>query len=117
MTKQIAKNPHPVSHPVAAKHPVKQSAKAQHKVKWEFPLNKRNFVILAIGVGVIIFGYLLMATGITDQPAVPDGKWNNVFAVQIAPVVLVIGYCVIIPYSIMKFFGGQKDDTQQQQQQ
>lgn len=108
MTKQIAKNPHPT-----VKHPVKQAAKAHKKVNWEFPLQKKNFVILAIGIGLIILGYLLMATGITDQPAVPDGKWNNVFAVQIAPVILVIGYCIVIPYSIMKFFGGHKDETQQ----
>ena len=97
---------------IQAKHPQKQ----RHSVKWEFPLAKKNFFILAIGLAVIIFGYILMATGITNDPAIPNGKWNNVFAVQIAPVILVIGYCVIIPYGIMKYFGGQKDDTQQEQQ-
>lgn len=45
-----------------------------------------------------------MLLGVTDQPALPDGKWNNFFSVSLAPIVLVIGYCVIIPYGIMKSF-------------
>jgi hypothetical protein len=49
-----------------------------------------------------------MATGITDQPAVESGKWNNVFAVSIGPILLVLGYCFIIPYGIWKFFGKTK---------
>ncbi len=86
-------------------------AKAQirpkiHKtsVVWKFPLQKQNFLIIGIGLVVIIVGYLLMATGITDEPAVSSGKWNNVFAVSIAPLLLVIGYCFIIPYGIFKSF-------------
>ena len=79
-----------------------------NKVTWEFPLIKKNLIILAIGVGTIIIGYLLMATGITDQPAVESGKWNNVFAVSIGPILLVLGYCFIIPYGLWKFFGTTK---------
>jgi hypothetical protein len=45
-----------------------------------------------------------MLFGVTDQPAVPDGKWNNFFSVSLAPIILVIGYCVIIPYGIIKTF-------------
>ena len=106
MAKQIAR---------AGRHPVKQPIKASKAPKWEFPLNKKNFIILAIGICIIFIGYLLMATGISSEPAVPNGKWNNVFAVQIAPIVLVVGYCIVIPYGILKFFGGNKDEAQQQQ--
>ena len=58
-----------------------------------------------------------MATGISDQPALADGKWNNPLAVSVAPVLLVIGYCVIIPYALLKFFGKKKeiDDNPVQQ--
>lgn len=86
-------------------------AKARNKSKitrtpsvWKFPLQKQNFLIIGFGIVVIIVGYLLMATGITEEPALPDGKWNNVFAVSIAPILLVIGYCVIIPFGIFKSF-------------
>ncbi len=66
------------------------------KKKWEFPLGRNNFYTLLIGLGVILLGYALMATGITDEPAIPDGKWNNFLAVAVAPVLLLLGYCVII---------------------
>ena len=76
----------------------------QPTVIWKFPLQKENFLIIGLGIIVIIVGYLLMATGITEEPAIPNGKWNNVFAVSIAPILLVLGYCVIIPFGIFKSF-------------
>ena len=74
-------------------------------VKWEFPLNKKNGMYLAISVGVILLGYILMAMSITNDPAHLTGKWNSPLAIDVAPILLVIGYCFLIPYSIMKFFG------------
>ena len=81
-----------------------QRKKAKKAIEWKSPLTKKNYQILGIGLGVILLGFILMATGITEKPAVPDGKWNNFFAVNVAPILLLIGYCVIIPYGIMKFF-------------
>jgi len=78
--------------------------KKKSAVKWEFPLGKNNLIIIGIGLAVILFGYMLMATGISDEPATVDGKWNNPMAVTIAPILLVIGYTVIIPYGIIKRF-------------
>lgn len=81
------------------------SSTAKKKViHWRFPLERENFIWFAIGLGVVALGYLLMMTGITEEPAVPDGKWNNFFAVEVAPIILFIGYCVIIPYSLLKKF-------------
>jgi NADH:ubiquinone oxidoreductase subunit 6 (subunit J) len=53
---------------------------------------------------VILVGYALMTTGITEDPATVSGKWNNPLAVIVAPILLILGYCVIIPYSIIKIF-------------
>ncbi len=94
-----------------AKQPKKHSVRMAKKQKasWNFPLEKKNFIYAAIGLGIIIIGYALMATGITEDPAVVDGKWNNPFAVSVAPVLLVIGYCVLIPIAIMKFFKKEKN--------
>ena len=74
-------------------------------VKWEFPLNKKNGMYLAISLGVILVGYIFMAFGITNEPAHEVAKWNNTWSVNVAPFFLVIGYCFLIPYSIMKYFG------------
>ncbi len=74
-------------------------------VEWRLPLEKQNFMILLIGLGIILLGYALMATGITETAAAVDGTWNNPLAVYVAPTLLIIGYCVVIPYGIIRFFG------------
>lgn len=82
---------------------VRSTSKKKSRI-WFFPLAKQNFVIMGIGLATIIIGYLLMATGITEEPALVDGTWNNTFAVDVAPILLVVGYCVIIPFGLMKNF-------------
>lgn len=82
-----------------------KSAKAVAAAKsplWNFPLAKRNFLLFALGLGVIVIGFLLMSTAITDDPVKYQTAWNNPLAVSVAPVILVIGYCVIIPLALMK---------------
>jgi xanthine/uracil permease len=46
---------------------------------------RRNYIILAIGVFLIIVGFLFLAGGDTT----------------ISPILLVIGYCVVIPLGIL----------------
>ena len=57
----------------------------------DFAFGKRNINILAIGLVVLVIGYILMA-----QPPV-----NGFLSRTLAPVILVVGYLVIIPISIM----------------
>ena len=57
----------------------------------KFPLGKRNFIFLGIGVLLLVVGYLFMMQGPAD----------SVSSRTIAPVILVISYCVIIPYAIL----------------
>jgi hypothetical protein len=68
------------------KAPVKQ------KKEMFFPFGKENFIIIGIGIVDIIIGYIFLAQGPVDgfSPMV------------IAPILLVLGYCVIIPYGILK---------------
>ncbi|MBI5326114.1 MAG: DUF3098 domain-containing protein [Ignavibacteriae bacterium] len=103
MTKQVAKTvKHTGTHKTGTTRTIKQGKK---KVKWEIPFLRKNAIIAAIGLGVILIGYILMSTGITNEPAVPNGKWNNPFAISVAPLLLVIGYCIIIPFALIKFYG------------
>lgn len=89
---------------MAKQRKIGSQATKTKSVKWEFPLEKKDLIVIGIGLAVILLGYLLMATGITEEPALPNGKWNNPFAVVVAPFLLVIGYCVIIPLGLIKFF-------------
>ncbi|MFP4368272.1 MAG: DUF3098 domain-containing protein [Candidatus Kapaibacterium sp.] len=88
----------------AQRQPLRTKKARKQGVQWSFPLDKQNIIILGVGLAVILIGYALMATGITEEAAVPDGKWNNPMAVIVAPIMLVIGYGIIIPYGIIKSF-------------
>ncbi len=88
----------------------KVTRKEAKKPLWRYPFTSKNFIFFAIALGVIAMGYILMATGITEKPALPQGKWNNPFAVIIAPILLVVGYFVLIPYAIVKYFGHSKTE-------
>lgn len=78
--------------------------KKSTSVQWHFPLERKNLIIIGIGILTVIFGYILMSFGVTESPALVDGKWNNPLSVSIAPLILVLGYCVIIPYGIFRSF-------------
>ena len=56
---------------------------------WSF--GKINYNIFAIGLLVIILGYIIMGTGETE----------SIQATKLSPIILIIGYCVIIPAAIL----------------
>ncbi len=56
---------------------------------WDY--NRINYLIFFFGIIVIISGYLLMWSGET----------TSFQSVKLAPVILVLGYCVIIPVSLL----------------
>ena len=56
---------------------------------WSF--GKINYLLFGIGLFVIITGYLIMAAGQTDSYQ----------SVKLAPIILILGYCVFIPAAIL----------------
>jgi len=73
---------------------------SEQHTTWEIPLKRTNVLILLVGIGVVIIGYVLMASGIADNPTDNQGVWNNASTVSIAPILLTIGYCIIIPIAL-----------------
>jgi hypothetical protein len=71
------------------------------KIEWNIPLRKENLMLMVGGIVVIIAAYLLMATAISPTPDNNQGVWNNANAVTLAPILAVIGYCIIVPFAIM----------------
>ena len=47
--------------------------------------DKRNYMILGIGIALIVIGFILLAAG----------------DITVSPILLVLGYCVIIPLGIL----------------
>ncbi len=64
------------------------------------PYSRRNWTFLGAGVGTILIGYLCLS-----QPPV-----DGFLSLTLAPVLLVIGYCVLIPLGLL--LGGSKKPTE-----
>ncbi len=60
-----------------------------------------NYTIILAGIVTVIIGYLVMAAGDDVSP----------LSVTIGPLILVLGYCVLIPLGII--YRRKKADTQQ----
>jgi cbb3-type cytochrome oxidase subunit 3 len=67
------------------------------------PFVKENYYLFGIGLFVILIGYIALA----------HGPWNSFSSLTLAPILLVIGYCVIIPVAILyrKKQKKQQDET------
>lgn len=78
-----------------------KQANSSGNTSWKYPFLKQNFIFLGLGVATIIAGFFMMSTSISSDPN-DHTTWMNTLSVDIAPIVLVIGYCVLIPYAIMK---------------
>ena len=55
------------------------------------PLERENFIIMGVGLLVIVLGYL----------ALSENKVEGFMPLVVAPILLILGYCVIIPVGIM----------------
>ncbi len=55
------------------------------------PFNKTNYRILGLGLLSIVLGYVALA-----QP-----PWDGTMPLVVAPILLVLGYCVLIPLGIL----------------
>lgn len=62
------------------------------KREFSFPLEKENFMIIGAGIVLLIIGYFLMN----------ENSVNGFLPTVVSPVLLVAGYCIVIPYGILK---------------
>jgi cytochrome bd-type quinol oxidase subunit 2 len=67
-----------------------------------FVFNKSNYILLLIGIGLNILGFILMIGGAADtKEAFNEAELFSHVRITLAPILIVIGYIIII-YSIMK---------------
>ena len=57
-----------------------------------FPLDKENIIIICIGIVLLVIGYYFMSLN----------QVNGFLPTVAAPIILVLAYCVVIPYGILK---------------
>ena len=61
-------------------------------------LNKKNLILIGIGILLLVIGFICLATGPAENPV----------SLSVAPIILTIAYVVIIPLGIL-FNGKDKD--------
>lgn len=72
--------------------PIRKTDKKRKTTRDEqMPLQRQNYVILGVGLLVIIAGYLAMM----------EGSVEGFLPLVVAPILLVIGYCIVIPFGIL----------------
>ncbi len=70
--------------------------------KFGFALGKKNYIMMAIGFGIIVLGFILMMGGVSNEPDV--FKADELFSfrrITLAPIVILAGFVFEI-YAIMK---------------
>lgn len=74
--------------------------KKQNKISQEFLFEKRNYIIMIIGIIIISIGFVLMAGGGSEDPNIFNEDIYNFQRIRLAPTVVIIGLAVEI-YAIM----------------
>ena len=70
---------------------VSKTAAKRKTASAALPFTKRNYQILGIGILLIIAGYYALS----QEP------WDGTMPLVVAPILLVLGYCVVIPFGIL----------------
>ena len=70
------------------------------KSKVEFLFGPRNYIIMLVGLIVIAIGFILMAGGGSDDPAVFNEKMYSFRRIRLAPTLVIIGLGIEI-YAIL----------------
>lgn len=73
--------------------------------KQKFAFDKTNFILLAIGMVVVIVGFILM-TGPSSTPANFEPDIFSVRRIKVAPVVCLLGFVFMIYAVLRKPKGG-----------
>lgn len=74
--------------------------KEKNKTTGEFLFGKRNYILMIAGIIIILLGFVLMAGGGSNDPAVFNEAIYNFRRIRLAPTVVLLGLAVEV-YAIM----------------
>ena len=69
--------------------------------KVDFALGKENYLLVLVGLGLILLGFILMIGGKSDNPNVFSDQIYSFQRLTLAPILVIGGYVVEI-FAIMK---------------
>ncbi len=68
--------------------------------KPDYVFRKKNYIVMAIGIAVIAFGFILMTGGGSDDPNVFNPEIYNFRRIRLAPMIVLIGFGIEV-YAIL----------------
>lgn len=68
------------------------SKESNNTYKPDFVFEKKNYIVMAIGIAVIALGFILMAGGGSDDPNIFNPDIYNFRRIRLAPTVVLIGF-------------------------
>ncbi len=74
--------------------------KPLHKQDLNFVFEKKNYIVMGIGLAVIALGFILMAGGGSDDPNVFNPEIYNFRRIRLAPALVLIGFAIEV-YAIL----------------
>ena len=76
-------------------------AKKEAKQVVDFPFGRENYILMLTGLGLIFLGFVFMAGGGSDDPAVWDPSIFSPMRITVAPVLVIAGFVVEV-YAVVK---------------
>ena len=86
---------------MAIKHDkMNKNKKPLHKQDLNFVFEKKNYIVMGIGLAIIALGFILMAGGGSDDPNVFNPEIYNFRRIRLAPALVLLGFGIEI-YAIL----------------
>ena len=79
---------------------MKKNKKPLHKQDLNFVFEKKNYIVMGIGLAVIALGFILMAGGGSDDPNVFNPEIYNWRRIRLAPALVLFGFAIEV-YAIL----------------
>lgn len=77
-----------------------KNKKPLHKQDLNFVFEKKNYIVMGIGLAVIGLGFILMAGGGSDDPNVFNPEIYNWRRIRLAPALVLLGFAIEV-YAIL----------------
>ena len=71
-----------------------------HKQDLNFVFERKNYIVMAVGLAVIALGYLLMAGGGSEDPNVFNPDIYHWRRIRLAPALVLLGFAIEV-YAIL----------------
>ena len=79
---------------------MKKNKQPLHKQDLNFVFEKKNYIVMGIGLAVIALGFILMSGGGSDDPNVFNEEIYNFRRIRLAPALVLLGFAIEV-YAIL----------------